>query len=87
MAEAVRMVLEDRTDVQGLWRIKGSQDFGEDHLLSLRESLDEGRVRIMKWLTIDTLLLLQEKNVVLSVYHGGSTSCNEAIVQVPPPST
>lgn len=37
------------------------------------EDVGKGRVRIMEWLPIDTLTLLSNEYVVLSVHHGGSS--------------
>lgn len=81
MALAIRIVL-DRTSVQFLWKMARGSDFSDDFALPLKDYLDQGRVRIMDWLTVDTLSLLETGYVVASIHHGGSSSYNEAMAYV-----
>src|ERR1700678_4136462 len=54
-------------------------NFNDDFSLPLKDYLNQGRVRIMDWLTVDTLPLLETGYVVASIHHGGSSSYNEAM--------
>jgi hypothetical protein len=38
-----------------------------------------GRVKILEWISVDPLALLQSGKVVCSVHHGGSNSFHEAL--------
>jgi len=78
MALAIEIVLE-KTDVQILWKMAKGSSFNDDYALPLKEYLSQARVKIMDWLTIDTLPLLESGYVVASVHHGGSSSYNEAM--------
>ncbi|KAE9367046.1 glycosyltransferase family 1 protein [Stipitochalara longipes BDJ] len=78
MALAIRIVLE-KTNVQFLWKVAKGSDFSDDFTRPLKEYSDQERVKIMDWLTIDTLPLLETGYVVASIHHGGSSSYNEAM--------
>jgi UDP:flavonoid glycosyltransferase YjiC (YdhE family) len=78
MAQAIEEVLY-QTDVQVLWKMAGSANFGTNYTRSLASYLEEGRVKIFEWLPIDTLPLLVVEKVIASVHHGGSSSFNEAM--------
>ncbi len=78
MALAIRIVL-DKTNVQVLWKMAKGVAFGDDFVIPLKEYLEQGRVKIMDWLTVDTLPLLNTGYVVASIHHGGSSSYNEAM--------
>jgi UDP:flavonoid glycosyltransferase YjiC (YdhE family) len=78
MSEAIQKVLE-KTIIQVLWKVSKGSDFGDEYALPLARYQQEDRVRIMNWVTIDTLPLLELSNVVASVHHGGSSSYNEAL--------
>jgi hypothetical protein len=43
-------------------------DFSHDFALPLKEYLDQGRVRIMDWLSVDTFSLLETGYVVASIH-------------------
>lgn len=73
MAEAIHIIL-DKFDVQVLWKMAGAPGIGDEYLLPLENHLRSDRVRIMEWLSIDTLPLLASGCIVLSVHHGGSSS-------------
>jgi hypothetical protein len=85
MAQAICAVLAENSGTQVLWKMAGNAaDFGDGFTEPLTEDLRTDRVRIMDWLTIDTLPLLQTNNIVASVHHGGSSSYNEAVAYVMP---
>lgn len=82
MAEAIQRVLAG-SEVQVLWKMAGNADVvGDAFSAPLREYLSLDRVRIMDWLSVDMLPLLQLDRVVASVHHGGSSSYNEAVAYV-----
>ena len=78
MALAIRNVLE-KTDVQVLWKMAKGFEFNDEFAVPLKEYLDQGRVKVTGWLTIDTFPLLESGYVVASVHHGGASSYNEAM--------
>lgn len=85
MAKAIRAVLVENPGTQVLWKMAGNTaDFGASFTEPLAEELRTDRVRIMDWLTIDTLPLLQTNNIIASVHHGGSSSFNEAVAYAMP---
>ncbi|KAK6211999.1 hypothetical protein LQW54_005527 [Pestalotiopsis sp. IQ-011] len=45
----------------------------------LRSEMDADRVRITSWLTAEPKSIIESKNVVCSVHHGGASSFNEAL--------
>ncbi|KAH8895517.1 UDP-Glycosyltransferase/glycogen phosphorylase [Thozetella sp. PMI_491] len=77
MAKVLQAVLQD-TDVQVLWKVAKGAEFDDEYTAPVKDFLKQDRLRIMTWLSIDTLPLLQTDNTVLSVHHGGSSSYNEA---------
>lgn len=53
---------------------------------AISDELATGRVKVLEWLSVDPLAVLQSGHVVCSVHHGGSNSFHEALrlVFVPP---
>jgi hypothetical protein len=84
MAKAIQRVLAANFEVQVLWKVARNADVVGDDTFSeaLAKQLGQDRVRIMDWLTVDMLPLLQLDKVVVSVHHGGSSSFNEAVAYV-----
>lgn len=78
MAEALRATLE-RTDFQVLWKLQKAGDYGDEFAEGIRGYVDEGRVRIEKWLEADPGELVRSPHVVASVNHGGSNCYHEAL--------
>ncbi|KAK4032974.1 glycosyltransferase family 1 protein [Parachaetomium inaequale] len=80
MAEAIQRVLAANSEVQVLWKMARNTDVVDETFSeTLAKHLSQDRVRIMDWLTVDMLPLLQLDKVVASVHHGGSSSFNEAV--------
>lgn len=50
-----------------------------DSLSAISNEIDSGRVKILEWISVDPMALLQSKHIVCSVHHGGSNSFHEAL--------
>ncbi|OJJ51180.1 hypothetical protein ASPZODRAFT_55950 [Penicilliopsis zonata CBS 506.65] len=76
--EGIRVLLDCRSDVQVLWKMKteAKSDVVLDELVDA--SFTE-RVRIESWLDVDPACILQSGNVICMVHHGGANSYNEAV--------
>lgn len=79
MAGAIRWVLQN-TDLQVLWKMAPHAEFGDAYAAPLQEFIDQNRLKISRWLPIDTLGLLEAGRVVAFVHHGGASSYHEAVV-------
>jgi hypothetical protein len=58
------------------------EDFGAfdpTSLDALASEIESGRVKVMEWMSVDPLAVLQTGHVVCSVHHGGSNSFHEAL--------
>jgi hypothetical protein len=65
---------------QGKAKSKSQQaHYVQDPLYELSKDIASGRVRILDWLSVDPLALLQSGHIVCSVHHGGSNSFHEAL--------
>lgn len=51
----------------------------QESLEAIKTSMSSGRVKLLEWLTVDPLAVLQSGHVVCSVHHGGSNSFHEAL--------
>ena len=78
MAEAMANIAA-QVDIQFLWKFKKLHTYSDDFKKPLQPFIDEGRVRIVNWLTIDPAALLEGGDVIASVHHGGSNSYHEAL--------
>ncbi|KAI9713657.1 MAG: hypothetical protein M1812_006629 [Candelaria pacifica] len=81
LATALRILLDRRSDIQVLWKLKMSKsENGHDDISEiLAEETKSRRVRIESWLKPDTPAILQSGKVACWVHHGGSNSYHEAI--------
>ena len=50
-----------------------------DPLRVLSEEISNGRVKVLNWISVEPLALLQSGRIVCSVHHGGSNSFHEAL--------
>jgi hypothetical protein len=78
MAQAVKELLES-SSIQVLWKFNKRKEFSDFFLAELRDLMDQGRLRLEKWIRIDPASLLETGNVVLSVHHGGANCYHEAV--------
>lgn len=65
-----------KSNLNGDFRIAGLE---EGPLDALSNELATGRVKVLEWLSVDPLAMLQTGHVVCSVHHGGSNSFHEAL--------
>lgn len=88
MASALAVVLDKgppRTQV--VWKFRklplpeGEVQYADDVVQApLRRFIDQDRVRLPSWLTVDPTALLESHHVALSVHHGGANVFNEAVL-------
>ena len=77
MAKAVKMLLME-TEVQVLWKFKKRNIFGDGFLANLANEIKDGRLRLEGWIKPDPAALLETRNIVLAVHHGGANCYHEA---------
>jgi hypothetical protein len=56
----------------------------KESLDAIVEEISSDRVKIMEWMSIDPLAVLQTGHIVCSVHHGGSNSFHEALRYMKP---
>ncbi|KAE9380566.1 glycosyltransferase family 1 protein [Stipitochalara longipes BDJ] len=95
-ATGLKLVLDQRPEVQILWKIResgglpilsrGKREMGSQQNLAKTDPLDvlsdeikSGRVKVLNWISVEPLALLQSERIVCSVHHGGSNSFHEAL--------
>ena len=95
-ATGLKIVLDEKRDLQVLWKIKKSggltillpeksrkqsrlEDSEKDALRPIADEIASGRVRILEWLSVDPLSVLENGQILCSVHHGGSNSFHEAL--------
>lgn len=91
LALGLRMFLDEWSEktVQVLWKLPRHphDDDGDDVYASAIRSLEAetqaGRVRILPWLDVEPLAILETGQIACSVHHGGANSWYEAIQWVP----
>jgi hypothetical protein len=82
MVGAIAQILEARSDLQVLWKYKMDRDTNatiEDYLGPVQQLIDNGRLRISNWLTVDPASLMENGLISVSVHHGGANCYWEAI--------
>lgn len=78
MAKAIANVLE-RTNAQILWKMVKLGEYNDEFKVYLQKYVDEGRLRVVNWLTVDPAALVESEHIVASVHHGGSNCYHEAL--------
>jgi len=94
-AAGLKLVLGKSPEIQVLWKIKRSgglailhgkekssyqqKDSARGPLEAISDEIASGRVKIVDWLSVDPLSILESGNVICSVHHGGSNSFHEAL--------
>ncbi|KAK6524329.1 hypothetical protein TWF281_011237 [Arthrobotrys megalospora] len=77
MIEAIQAVLKE-TDVQIIWKMDKLVPFDDEFIkTALQEWTD--RLRIEKWLAVEPPTLVQHKDVIAFVHHGGAGCFHDAI--------
>ncbi|KAJ2984074.1 hypothetical protein NUW58_g6141 [Xylaria curta] len=78
MALAIEEVLA-KTDVQFLWKWAKEDTVSADYKLPVKSIIDEGRLRVVDWLTVSPASILDTGHIVASVHHGGANCYHEAV--------
>jgi hypothetical protein len=82
MLEAIKTVL-DQTKVQVLWKVMKREitanQLPDDYLDQVKEYVDNGRLRVEKWIKIDPAAMMRTGNIVASVHHGGANCYHETV--------
>jgi hypothetical protein len=78
IAGGLRVILDQRPDIQVLWKLKDAKRFTDtlDEILGREVKL--GRVKIEAWINADPISILETGNIVCAVHHGGANSFFEA---------
>jgi hypothetical protein len=79
MAEALATVLE-KTDAQVLWKFRKLYEYDDGFLKPLKKYVDNGRLRIEAWLSVDPFSLLKSGHISVSVHHGGANCYHETLM-------
>ena len=84
MASAFRILLDyhDRkgsSRIQVLWKAKSDEDIRKVIDEIIGKEIEEGRIRVVTWLDVEPVSILQHPNVVCTVHHGGANSFYEGI--------
>ncbi len=77
IAIGIDMFLRQRPKMQFLWKMKN--DISAETTEMLKEHLESGRVRIVRWLEPEPLSVLQSGHIICFIHHGGANSFFEAI--------
>ncbi|KAF2110238.1 family 1 glycosyltransferase [Lophiotrema nucula] len=79
-AQALVSLLDDRTDLQVLWKYVKAGDYSEESFRAIAEKhTTSDRFRIVTWLEADPIAILETGNIVAFVHHGGAGSYHEAL--------
>jgi UDP:flavonoid glycosyltransferase YjiC (YdhE family) len=84
MASAFRILL-DHHDQQGsrkiqvLWKARADGDIQNAVNEVIGKEIKEGRVKVVAWLDVEPISVLQHPNVVCTVHHGGANSFYEGV--------
>jgi UDP:flavonoid glycosyltransferase YjiC (YdhE family) len=70
------MIISSQADTKNSPQEKG---LTHDSLDAIWSEIRSGRVKVLEWVSVDPLALLQSGKVVCSVHHGGSNSFHEAL--------
>jgi hypothetical protein len=83
-ADALRVLLVARPDIQVLWKLRPNRDVETADwiptaLCNILNEVTAGRVRVEEWLPVEPSCILQSGHVCCMVHHGGANSYNEAM--------
>lgn len=86
MAKALTMLMDERPDLQVVWKFKkDGVDYPDETYLSVaKRHIDDDRLRIVTWLDVNPLALMQTGHIVAYVHHAGAGSYNDALLYVAP---
>ncbi|KAI0203444.1 hypothetical protein F4808DRAFT_19934 [Astrocystis sublimbata] len=78
MALAIEEVLAE-TNVQILWKMAKDPTVSKNYTLPVKNIIDEGRLRVVDWLSVSPSSIMDTGHVTASVHHGGANCYHEAI--------
>ncbi|KAJ5604574.1 hypothetical protein N7510_009728 [Penicillium lagena] len=85
-AAGLRTLLAHRADIQVLWKLQRAFPDGQplsqlsmEGLETIVNYIQNDRVKVLSWLPVEPISVLQSGRVVCMVHHGGSNSYHEAI--------
>lgn len=84
IAGAIRILLvhhekKGTSRMQVLWKAKASGNIENAIRDVVGQEIEEGRVKVLAWLSAEPVSILQHPNVVCTVHHGGANSYYEGI--------
>ena len=85
MSRALRILLDyhnnkrESSKIQVLWKVRADGDIQKIIDEILGKDIEEGRVRVVTWLCVEPVSILQHPNVVCTVHHGGANSFYEGV--------
>jgi hypothetical protein len=82
LAGGLRVLLDRQVDTQVLWKVRGAADMMAVLINVLGHVIDNGRVKIVDWLDTAPVVILEHRNTICSVHHGGANSFYEAVASV-----
>ncbi|TFK33934.1 hypothetical protein BDQ12DRAFT_738513 [Crucibulum laeve] len=86
IAQAIGSVIQHERNqgryLQVLWKLKVVEGSSVETTVNeeLGKEIGAGRVRVINWLKVDPLAILQEGSVICSVHHGGANSFFESVI-------
>lgn len=78
LVHAIKTLLQNST-LQVLWKFNRRGSYPRDVFEDVSAEIQDGRLRLEKWLGIDPAAMMETGNIVASVHHGGANCFFEAI--------
>ncbi|CZR69812.1 uncharacterized protein PAC_19712 [Phialocephala subalpina] len=78
MVHAIKNLLSNTT-LQVLWKFNKRGIYSRDVFSEVWKEIEDGRLRLEKWLSIDPAAMMETGNIVASVHHGGANCFFEAL--------
>lgn len=84
MSKALAMLMDERPKLQAVWKFKKDRvDYPDEVYQSIiKRHIDDGRLRMVSWLDVNPLCMMQTGHIVASVHHAGAGSYNDALLYV-----
>ncbi|KAE8451625.1 hypothetical protein EG329_003082 [Mollisiaceae sp. DMI_Dod_QoI] len=78
IVHAIKTLLANST-MQVIWKFNKRGPFSRDIFSEVSTEIDDGRLRLEKWLNIDPAAMMETGNIAVSVHHGGANCFFEAV--------
>ncbi|KAK1979027.1 diacylglycerol O-acyltransferase [Colletotrichum cereale] len=79
LAEALKITLKCHSDAQVMWKLNTTEEVFAEAQSVLRNELDQGRVRISKWLEVDPTTIMKSGHICCVIHHAGANTFYEAL--------